>query len=168
MDARIEKTREKLMKALSELSQTQPVERISVSELCKKAGVNRTTFYKYYHVPADIGREAFEEHMGQLLDEIHGKPQTELYGTMLSCCRLYRENYVLTRQIFPGYTPSREVLEDFYLRLNEPSQLGDRETLYFIAGGCAAVVEHWLTAEPDRTPEETARKLTQMILGVLK
>ena len=67
MDKRIEKTKEKLRQALGELVRTESIDRISVSALCERAGINRTTFYKYYSVPDDIQQEIIDENIADIL-----------------------------------------------------------------------------------------------------
>ena len=67
MDKRIEKTKEKLRQALGELVRTESIDRISVSALCERAGINRTTLYKYYSVPADIQQEIIDENIADIL-----------------------------------------------------------------------------------------------------
>ncbi len=57
MDKRVEKTKEKLHTALIELMEKQPLYSIAVSRLCKKAGINRNTFYSHYENTADILEE---------------------------------------------------------------------------------------------------------------
>ncbi len=47
-DLRIQKTRRDLRGAIIELIKEKPIEKISVTEICNKAMVNRMTFYKYY------------------------------------------------------------------------------------------------------------------------
>ncbi len=56
-DARIAKTTDKLRKALLELMTAQPVDSITVTSLCKAAGINRNTFYAHYNEPVDLLNE---------------------------------------------------------------------------------------------------------------
>ena len=167
-DKRIAKTKNKLTRALSILSQNKSPERITVSELCKAAGVNRTTFYKYYTVPADVGRESFERHTSELMRKIRETPGETLYATMLYCCRTYQENYLLTKQIFPGFSLTVDAIQDFYMKLQDPQYFHSLEMMYFIAGGAAAVVNHWLTETPDVSAEEIAKKISSMISAVMR
>lgn len=51
---RVRMTKRLLSDSLLYLMQTKPIDEISVSELCRQAQVNRTTFYKYYACPHDI------------------------------------------------------------------------------------------------------------------
>ena len=48
MDARILNTKKKVTNTLLVLLKKQHLEDITVLELCEKADINRTTFYKYY------------------------------------------------------------------------------------------------------------------------
>ena len=44
----------KMNMALIEILKTKPFEFITVSEICKKAGVNRSTFYLHYENTKDL------------------------------------------------------------------------------------------------------------------
>ena len=167
MDTRILKTKARLIKALSELTQTRSPGEITVSELCKKANVNRTTFYKYYNVPEDVGRESFDRHIEELLDEIHKEGGVSLYEMMVFCCSKYRDNYLITKQVFPGFTVSEEALMRFYGRLNDASVLGGPYVQEFITAGMAAAVKYWLENEPDTAPETIAKTLTDLLGSLL-
>ena len=48
MDKRIINTKNKLTNTLLDLISEKKIKEITVLELCKKAHINRTTFYKYY------------------------------------------------------------------------------------------------------------------------
>ena len=47
-DARVKYTRMVLKKALLELMQHKPVNKITVKEVCERAELNRATFYAHY------------------------------------------------------------------------------------------------------------------------
>ena len=168
MDTRIVKTKAKLIEALSALTQERSVEEISVSELCKKAGVNRTTFYKYYQVPSDVGRESFEWHMEELMEKMHRTSIGGLYDTLLFCCREYRKNYQVVKQVIPGFQVPAELIQNLYMNLWQPEMIRDIDQLYFIAGGTAVVIRQWLEKEPEKTPETIARMLSRYIRSVLR
>ncbi len=165
-DARIQKTKARLICALSELMKEYPLDQISVSGLCRKANVNRTTFYKYFRVPSDVAQEAFIIHVRDL-HHLQSTSLNHLYDSLLFCCRKYRDNYNRTRQMFPGFVLSEELLSDFYLHLSEPLNLGDDSKLFFVAGGASALMLHWLRDPEACSAEEIARKLSTMIRSVL-
>ncbi len=62
-DLRVIKTKEALHNSLLELIKDKPLDTISVSELCRKAKVNRGTFYFHYDKVEDVFEEYFKEIM---------------------------------------------------------------------------------------------------------
>jgi AcrR family transcriptional regulator len=65
-DLRVVKTKQALHQALLALLKTKTLESISVSALCREAGINRGTFYLHY---TDVG-VLFDEHLHYLLQDM--------------------------------------------------------------------------------------------------
>ncbi|WP_314587079.1 TetR/AcrR family transcriptional regulator [Paenibacillus terrigena] len=65
-DLRVIKTTQAFQRALLALLKTKTLESISVSALCREAGVNRGTFYLHYK---DV-EEIFDEHLQHLLQDL--------------------------------------------------------------------------------------------------
>ncbi|ROO86347.1 TetR family transcriptional regulator [Actinocorallia herbida] len=63
-------TRAKLRAAVLDLASRAPVEEITVSDLTKKAGINRSTFYKHASSPADLLRRVIWDELDGLRAEI--------------------------------------------------------------------------------------------------
>lgn len=64
-DARVKYTRMVLKKALLELLEHKPVNKITVKEVCERAGLNRATFYAHYTDCFDLLESIEEELFGQ-------------------------------------------------------------------------------------------------------
>ena len=75
MNKRVQKTREQLKGALTELLKTQPFERITVKGICDKAGVNRSTFYVHYSCPRDLVDEMEKNMLDQLPAIVSDEPK---------------------------------------------------------------------------------------------
>lgn len=64
-DTRVQFTRQKLRSAIMEILQQKPIDKVTVKELCDRAGLNRGTFYLHYDSPAallkDIESQFLEE-----------------------------------------------------------------------------------------------------------
>ena len=63
---------EKIEKVFLDLLQIKELDKISVSDICKKAGLNRTTFYANYtdiYALADSIRDKLEQNMMELYKE---------------------------------------------------------------------------------------------------
>lgn len=66
-DTRVQFTKSVLKTALLELLHKKPISKISVKELCEKAGLNRSTFYLHYGEPNDVLRDIEEDTIEQYL-----------------------------------------------------------------------------------------------------
>ncbi len=67
MDIRIRKTRRSIINAFLELRAYQPLDKITVRELCKRAEINKSTFYKYYTDIFDLSDQLETETIKQIL-----------------------------------------------------------------------------------------------------
>lgn len=65
-DLRVVKTKEALHKALLSLLKSKPLETISISEICRKAKINRGTFYLHYSQIGDL----FEAYFKEIMDDL--------------------------------------------------------------------------------------------------
>lgn len=63
MDLRIVKTKKAIREAFLELRRTLPLEKIKVTDICRKALINKTTFYKYYQDVFALSEELENEAM---------------------------------------------------------------------------------------------------------
>ena len=166
MDKRIEKTREKLRQALGELVRIQSIDQISVSALCEKAGVNRTTFYKYYSVPSDIQQEILDENIADILQLMRQDGTTwEIRDLILRTLKMVEKN----RKLMEGgsHDLTIRMARKMITSLREPEIYNGNE-LYFIAGGTAAVIDRWIQyGFNTRTPEDMADEIALYIKAVI-
>ncbi len=61
LNQRIAVTKRMLKEALIRLLTGKTLDKITITELCQEAGINRTTFYRYYEVPRDVLMEMQSE-----------------------------------------------------------------------------------------------------------
>lgn len=74
MDLRVERTRALLVQAFSELMEEKPYASISVSELCERAMIRRTTFYDHFADKQDF----FRFYIGSIRKELSdGAPEVD-------------------------------------------------------------------------------------------
>ena len=60
MDKRVLKTRSAIFNAIFDLSTEKDLEKITVIELCEKAGINKSTFYLHYSSIEDCFKKCFD------------------------------------------------------------------------------------------------------------
>ena len=138
---RKKESREKLEGAFMEVLESKDLNQISVSELCKRAGLNRSTFYANYldiYDLADKVKERVEE--GQtLLNICHIRDHQLFYKT---CFKLgYDSSYQITRydtHLTKLYFDGRYV--EYHIE--------------FFRAGFNQIVRMWLDRGCPETPEE--------------
>jgi len=166
---KILKTKQALFNALCSIMASKNIEDITVSELCRKAHINRTTFYKYYSVPADILGEYANQIYEKISKVIHDKRNTfnenDIYNTMLNICYIYYEY----KHIMKVYIEHNKYLIDAFQQIIKKNvKIGNAQNtnslLTFISGGIAAIIWDWSIHDYKELPEDIAKTLTKYIL----
>ena len=168
----------KLLKnALLELLREKRIDKISISELCSAAQINRTTFYKYYGNQYDLLAEMEQDFFRQLQENFLDKDPddvenlTELIRFLDADQDRWKVlinsvgDQAFTEKLFD--TPAiRSLFRRHSLRNVDPRTEGYVRT-FFCQGGYA-VIRRWLNAEPPgESPEEFARLLRELASQVM-
>lgn len=93
-DRRVLYTKMFLKESLLELMKEKPVDKITPTELCRRAGINRNTFYTHYYTPRDVLAEIEEEFSAQIFESLQGHVFSEDdYGEAMlnEICRIIYE-----------------------------------------------------------------------------
>ncbi|MBQ2828093.1 MAG: TetR/AcrR family transcriptional regulator [Clostridia bacterium] len=165
MDIRIKRTQKLLEEAMFDLLKEKPVEKITPTELCKKATVNRNTFYSHY---ASIS-EFYESIENNLIDTV----DTSLEGSKTAVqaitilCTMLKSNPKLSNIIFSKHLSSKIMNRVFVLtnKFNMQKMSSETNNLtdnykqmlssYTIMGSAAAL-ECWVKNGMKEAPEEIA------------
>lgn len=151
-------SRRRMESALIRQLQTQELGSITVTEICREANVNRTTFYANYQ---DIYALA-ESVQQSLLEEVLGLWQEEEMQTyekgFPALFRHIQENQLFYRTFFK-LDPQGEFPFEGYNLAKAEEYYGSRYIEYHIAffrAGLNAVIKKWLENDCRETPEEIA------------
>ena len=98
------KTGHALVIALKDMMAHQPIDTISVSQLSKKCGISRKTFYYHYHDIYDLLAQVFLE------EKILGAQTAEKYDSLIECVF----NYYKANEAFVNATINSAGKELFY------------------------------------------------------
>lgn len=150
-------SRAKIESVFVELLQTTEINRITVSDICKAAGLNRSTFYANYediYALADTVREDLERNLGELYkDEVVNSSNSNDY---LKLFRHIAENPLFYKTYFKfGYDNSYKIID--YDRELAEKHFGNRFIPYhieFYKSGLTAIIKMWLAGDCRETPEE--------------
>ena len=172
---RIALTRRLLQEGLLRLLAHEKLEDISVTALCKEAGINRATFYNHYNSPSQLLEEMEQSLVSAL---IHLNPPVKTFEDILDhteqSCALLKENAALFH-ILVRYHIDRD-LEDIIKsiarhydehRLDTAQTPFDDNTLRlissFLYSGCYALIREWLLHSIDKSPREIAQLLVSIV-----
>lgn len=107
---RILLTKRLLKESFLEIFKTTPIDKIHVRTLCEKAGINRSTFYKYYTSPYDLLAELENEML--LLVEQELQKCHALGGSLVTIFVYLENNIEIARLII-----NKNVSGDFHKKL---------------------------------------------------
>ena len=157
--------------AFWKLYQRYPIEKISVSELCRVAGYNRTTFYVYYDNIYDLLNRCIEEMIRPLkehaseLERINAPEEKgileRLYMTILRTNEKGIRLLIEHHQLYILEDKVKEILKPVLCTLYAGNSLSDRDIDYLLEYQLAAsfgVISKWFHSQ-DLADQEITRLL---------
>ncbi len=166
---RVRMTRAMVRGALLELLDEKPLGDISVTELCARADINRTTFYKHYGTPDDVLRdiavELAEGAAAAAATLVDGRP-LPLGGQVAAICRHLRDHPREARAVLKHFGGDSEPVRNLMgarlssgqVRMPEYARRCDADTARllgaFLTNGIYSLVRCWMLEGVDKTPEE--------------
>lgn len=174
---RVRLTKQLLKNALTELLKEKRLDKITIYELCNKAQINRTTFYKYYGNQYELMDEIQEEFYQSLEESmmINDPEQAESLTDILRYVDANRELVktllnTISDENFIHSIISRPIIS-MGLRKCIPQKYDDWSKDYittFIFHGAYAIVRDWINEGNIRTPEEVSSLVIDLILKCVK
>ncbi len=173
---RIRLTKRLLQESLLALMEKKAITEISISELCEKAGINRSTFYKHYGSQYDVIKEMENEMIEEISDLMSGSTDITKCNIQRHCeklCDFLRQNEKKAKFIIYNSNESRLL---FFTKIFSLPQIHwfydsllkfgyDEESanlIYsFLTMGCSALLERWLFSGK-KTPKEVSILISNM------
>ncbi|MGF1504902.1 MAG: TetR family transcriptional regulator [Chloroflexi bacterium] len=180
-DLRVRRTRKLLWEALLALIEHEDFERITVTAICEKAMVHRTTFYKHYLDKYDLleqgARALFTELAAEFMDaavvlwETSPQNPPAHFVRVFEHAREHRRFY----QLVIGERTFRALLFDFLQeqsrgRLRQVGAAGHTLTIpevivvQFSAGALLTVLTWWIENDLPHPPDDMARWLMTLLI----
>lgn len=143
--------------ALLQLMEIKPLSRISITEITKKAGVSRITFYRHYTSKEDI----FIKKMDDLFEEFYSLAQPLLesptfrYDIAVLLFRFIEKNEDIAKKMTAAGISYLllEKFKEYLMRIFIVTNDDDHYHAHYIAGGIYATITEWINREHDRSPE---------------
>ena len=158
-------TKKLLLDALLALLETKHLRDISVTELCSRAGINRTTFYKHYNTPNDVLEELERKYTLQIMAIENGNQTLSAQERIEACCVFLHENRqmirLLIRNGMDDEMATKAIIRLFQQTAASAAADGFDETdqklmITYIVNGCYSLLRSWLMEQLPKTPKEIA------------
>ena len=148
---------------------------LTITDVCRKACVHRSTFYAHYDRMLDILIEVGDKTLNGFFDARFSGERVSLEVFLHSCLLLIEDNPALFRALFgnaSNYCASsvfriidaRVTPDSFAIPTGKP--LDTKYPLMFMASGISAVLSTWVLGGFEMEREEVARLIMSCVSGV--
>ena len=155
------------------LLQVKTLNKITVTDICKKADINRGTFYSYYNDPFDLMRNIEEEMIEKMMNTINISGDESLQNMLSEIFNLIFENKELCKIIFNEKNSSHvlsTILNSAYDRTIEERRkqfpnANEIQLEYFftyITGGTIEIIRKWINDDMKIPTEEVVHILESL------
>lgn len=174
MDRRTRYTQSIIKETLIELLKTKDIKKITVSEICEKADINRATFYRYYLDVYDL-LEKIEE---DLVEELKLATEEDADYTVSTFAKAlltsFAQNKDLAKVLFFTNNNSVYFLNDITSLAYEKCKikwqrdipnLPEEDIEYaasFIFNGALGIVHYWILNDFDKSVDELSHIIEQL------
>lgn len=165
MDARVRYTKKVIKEVFLLILKEKKLNRITVTEICSAAEINRATFYKYYSNPEDLLNQLEQERLEELrskIDALEDKSSENIFRILLTDFKDNKDFYQAAlgangNEQFWNYVfetcskSNRELIPISFPDLPAEKQ----EWLFtFLSSGFRSVLQHWQASDMSADIEE--------------
>ena len=169
---RIMLTKQLLKNALLKLLKTVPLHAISIRELCKEAGINRTTFYNHYGSQYDLLgdiSQCYLDSIAERLESADSSDRESVHRRVTMVLEYIAENVELSillmnNNIDPGFAERifslpeiGDLLETALVNCQDETKR--KATISFVIHGSYKLLQDWINEEKRLPPKEQAEMM---------
>ena len=159
-------TKKVIKESLIQLLQSKEIHQITVTNICKKADINRGTFYLHYKDAFDLLQSMEDELFNQILEYINETPIEDYADSLLiKVLELIKENKDLCKILFCKqrdgriidrilYIASKANLELLLYNSGEFDMSNFNYLIRYSVGGVLAIIQFWLENDALESPRE--------------
>ena len=156
------KSQEKIEKIFLQLIQKKNIDEISVSTICEKANLNRSTFYSNYIDIYDLAEKIKQQMEIEFAQFQFSNNSKQDEGGYLSMFRYIKDNQIFFKTYFKLEDISKSLPTQYHIELAEKyydNKFIDYHIEFFRAG-LNAIIKKWLNNGCKETPEEINEIIT--------
>jgi len=157
-------TKECIEGALIQLLEHKEMEKISISEIVKRAGVSRTAFYSHYQTKEDVLKSAWGDVIDQIIQLAPGNPRDEGYWLPLFTeTKRYVHPFALLLKAGLGDQILSEITQRLLSETADDKLSKYTEILWL--GALYNVLVTWVRSGAQESPEEMAALCDRIVRG---
>ncbi len=161
---RVTVTKRMVKEGLMRLLKKKSLEKINITELCQEAGINRTTFYRYYELPRDV----LMEMQNEFFEETFAHLQKPLTASDVEYLFVYLSEHAELVKLFFQYnsdTDWADIFTQLYtsfpgLKMTKAFQNLDKNSAKllsaYLAGGAYFLARQWILEGIPLPPKDVA------------
>ncbi|MBQ3531522.1 MAG: TetR/AcrR family transcriptional regulator [Oscillospiraceae bacterium] len=156
--------------ALAEIMAEKPFHEISVTEVCKKAGVSKNTFYRHFENLSDVIYQSISEVNEKLVEEAFSFRSHQVDDFIIHVCNGWCEN----RRLYKGFTQDETIYiirnmtrKDiiYFFEKNNIDQGKDDLFFEFFSATFCIFLRRWCLHDFVQTPEEISGRIKNYLSG---
>jgi len=176
-DARIRYTKMVIKDSFVKLLKNEPINKITVKEVCAIAEINRATFYKHYYDCFDLLKQIEDEMIEELLrfvKETRHKNITDVFNKILSTMKENDDLYMTLFSENGDSTFPTRIFNLCYEQIDPPIEVpsiskSQQEWLYYyMAYGCSGIINHWVNNGMKEDITEISKYVSELSNKLLK
>lgn len=172
-DLRVKYSKSVIQTAFYDLLKEVPLEKITVTAICEKAQINRSTFYRYYTSPYDLEKQiedGFIKEFLQYAEQYKSRGVQEAVKVMAQAIQKNKETFLLligdnvnSRFLYRIMKAGYETFsQGFSRRYAELSGQKKRWAYFYIAQGCMGIIVDWIENGMTTDVDELARFVAEL------
>ncbi len=173
MDRRIKYTKKVIKDALLQLLQEKDIKKITVSEICNIADINRATFYRYYLDVYDLLDQVENEFVNELLLALDNTSEYTVSTFSNDLLKVFLDNKDLVKILFSTNNNVyflNGILEVAYQKCkskweSDVPNLKQEDIEYasaFIFNGALGVINYWVQNDFDKEADEISNIIEEL------
>lgn len=164
MNRKIQMTKKFIRLALFECLKEKDINKITISSLCEKADINRSTFYKYYGSQYDVIKEMEQEVIQLINEQLNDQPKETSFIQLLQFLKFNKETIKIFFECNVDNEFPKQVLalDSINNQLEQVSQ-NDPYIKNYILFGSLATIQQWIDAGCIESCEEIANIINSIV-----
>ncbi len=156
---RYQNTEERILEAYSQLTRQKLLSQITVSDICRLAGIHRTSFYRHFQDLPELQKTVSMVQMERLLTSFFSKGQWNLREGLTAQLEFFKRNKAVIQRNLDSMTDIQRFTRSLYIQTEDHFheqmliryQCRSKEELEyqkeFLSMGTLAVLKRWLQSD---------------------